>query len=570
MIAEDLLALVRRGLERVLTRRFGRGEARYWRDRARFGVAEADLARRQFRWAEAAEGYRRYLASRPRDAAITVRLAQTLSASGRIGEARFVLEAARERLPRSGALARAMSELRSVEESVAAGLQKDSGVLEAPRTAVAPTAAILRMEAGVTLVPEARAWLDYALATTGALAVYADHVICSPEGERGVVEVVHGAPHADDLATMPHPPVMALFATQAAPEDTADIRRALIEAMELGPVAHVPLILAKASRTDTVVPLEGADARGPLSRLLAIVPTRDEGDVLQTMIDSLRATAQRPDLLDIVVVDNGSRDPKTMDLLAGWAESGSIEVLRIDEPFNWSDLNNRAAKGRVQDLLLFINNDMAMRTAGWDALLRTHLSRPSIGAVGARLLYPAGNVQHAGVALGVVDATGAPGGPLHEGLGAGPESSGPLDRWVRRRPAAAVTGAFLATRRDVFEAVGGFDAVHFPVSCNDIDFCLRVRQCGLTVLYAGDIELIHDESLTRGHDDSEARQARVKAEKSELVRIWGEDALRDPSRSPHWIAHGTLIFHSLHRPERAAVLDWIARTGDAWRARRRA
>lgn len=545
-----------------------RTAARRERDRMRLGAASADLARRQFRWAEAAEGYGRYLASRPTDTAIVVRLMHTLIAAGRIGEARDVLEAGVARRPRSPALTRARIELAAAETRTRGEtIDWDSHeVPPPPASSRHRPGTVLRSGPGVGLRPEAKAWLEYVLVSTGAAAVYADHLM-RPEAEDGdVAPVLHGAAHAEDLATTPWPPVMAMFSGAAVPPADIDIRLALMKAFDIGPVVHLPLVLAEAPWVPreesplSPVPQEAA----PASRILALVPTRDEGVMLEAMIDSLRATAARPDLVDILVIDNGSREPATLSLLDGWETTGSAEVLRIDEPFNWSDLNNRAAAGRSQELLLFVNNDMVMRTVGWDVRLRAHLARPAIGVVGARMLYPAGNLQHAGLALGVGEADGSPGGPLHEGLGAGAADPGPLDRWVRTRPAAAVTGAFLAVRREVFEAVGGFDAANFPVSCNDVDFCLKVRERGLTVLYAADVELTHDESHTRGHDDSEARRSRAEAEKAALVRLWGEDALRDPSRNPHWIADGARIFHHLRGPDRETALGWIARR-HVWR-----
>ncbi|MGQ2989685.1 MAG: glycosyltransferase [Brevundimonas sp.] len=546
--------------------------ARRERDRARLGVGGADRARRQFRWAEAATGYRTYLASHPADAGIVVRLIQTLVSAGELAEAREALQTGLDAAPLSPALARAGIELAQAEvRGSVPAFDAGAATPEPPVALAGSPASVLRTAPGVTVRAGAGAWLDYALATTGAVAVYADHWMQSGQEGREGGPVLFGAAHIDDLATTPTPPAMALFSAEAVPVNEGDIRQALIDAFEAGPVLHLPLILADApwSRPCGLPGMPTSQTAESTSRILAIVPTRDEGEVLKAMIDSLRATARHPNLIDIVVVDNGSRDPETLSLLNAWQAQGLAEVLRIDEPFNWSHLNNRAAAGRTQDLFLFINNDMVMLSQDWDARLRAHLSRPDAGVVGARLIYPAGNIQHAGMALGVLDAAGRPLGPLHEGLGASGADRGPIDRWVRSRPAAAVTGAFMAVRRAVFERAGGFDATTFPVSCNDVDFCLRVRALGLTVLYAADIELVHDESHTRGHDDDPVRQARADAEKAALIEIWGDDAQRDPSRSPWWVAHQVSIFHGLRAPSKDAVMAEIARGADVWRTNRR-
>ncbi len=540
------------------------------RDRIRFGIPDADLARRQFRLSEAAERYSQYLAKRPGDAAISVRLAQTLNAAGRFDDAQTILITGLRHRPASGALKRAL------EAQLDPGAIAQSTDLSPTDLPLAPIGqgkrdTILLQAGQVEPSPQALAWLEHALSATGAVAAYADHRMGPPpQGGTGRA-ILYGAAHIEDIATTPWPPVMALFDRQAVTGGSPDLHQTLLNAFALGPVVHVPLVLARVPWIQPSSPDQTARAAGGTleDRILVIVPTRDEAGVLRAMIDSLTATAERCDLLDIVVVDNGSRDPAALSLLDEWVATGLADVMKIDEPFNWADLNNRAAKGRQQGIFLFINNDMVMQTVGWDQRLRRHLGRRGIGAVGARLLYPAGNLQHAGMALGVTGAGQAAGEALHEGLGAWPDDPGPLGRWARTRPAAAVTGAFLATRREVFEATGGFDGDNFPVSCNDIDFCLRVRELGLTVLYAADIELTHDESRTRGHDDSDLRQARAQAEKAALSHIWGEDAVRDPSRNPHWVAHGTIVFHGLRQPEPARVLAEIARGEDAWRTQRK-
>lgn len=540
------------------------------RERARLGVDAADLARRQFRWAEAVAGYRTYLALHPGDAGIVVRLIQTLVAAGQVAEARSALQSGLAAAPRSRALERVGTELAGVESRWGVEVFDPLSPPATPPAASLPGGSVLRTAPGVTVRPEAEAWLGHALAASGAAAVYADHLIKPARDGDHATPVLFGAAHVEDLATTPTPPAMALFSAEADPGANVDLRQALMAAVEVGPILHLPLILSEAPfRVEADPPVASRDESLPAVRILAIIPTRDEGGVLTAMVDSLRARARRPELLDVVVVDNGSRDPATVRLLDEWRAQGVAEVLPIDEPFNWSDLNNRAAAGRTQDCLVFVNNDMVMISDDWDERLRAHLLRPGVGAVGARLIYPAGNVQHAGLALGVVDSDGRRQGPLHEGLGASGRDRGPMDRWVRSRPAAAVTGAFLAVRRETFEAAGGFDAANFPISCNDVDFCLRVRALGLTVLYAADIELIHDESHTRGHDDDPERQARAAAEKARLLDIWGEDARRDPSRSPCWVAHQTLIFHHVKSLSREAVLAEIARGAEVWRTRRR-
>lgn len=426
-------------------------------------------------------------------------------------------------------------------------------------------ARILLLDAGSTLETEAVGWLGHALDATGALAVYGDddRMTFASRGEAAFSEpAFHSAPHPLELATTPRFPVAVMFDhALLADLKRVDRRAVLTAAFMRGQVAHVPYLLATAHEPWAGLMAQPAQHIPPSDRILVIIPTRDEADALSVMVDSLFETAGQPSLLDLVVVDNGSIEGRTLSLLDALSRAGRICVRRVDEPFNWSRLNNIAAgeAGTLADILLFANNDMRMLTDGWDDRLRAHLATPEVAVVGARLVYPTGLLQHGGVVLGAWN-----GHLVHDGLGAAPFEVGPLERWRRSRPAAAVTGAFMGVRRWTFEQAGGFDE-SFAIGCNDIDFCLRVREQGGAVLYAADLELVHAESLSRGHDDTEARMRRADAERAELFRIWGADAARDPGRNPHWANHETLLWHGLVMPEPELVDQWVRRSTDRWR-----
>ena len=594
------------------------------RRRAALGVALADWRRRQSDWTAAVEGYKKYLRRHPRDLGVRIRLIRTLYSAGRFEEADAELAKARAARPDKAELSDLVGNLRAARAGsipvadynrfrrdlripvppvgerpiggilvIVDGSARASDMIEitlvslrrsavqAERVVVwsdageAPpwdAALVLMIQAGTILDPEALGWLSHALAVTGAVAAYGDDD--RAVGRDGAAEgdwvwsdpAFHAAPHPIDLGSTPRVPAAILFDARARsrPAEAFEPRAALTEAFAVGPVAHVPLLLATRCVVERAPP-EGLAPDLPVAQdvgILAIVPTRDEGAVLSAMINSLETLAARRDRLEIMVVDNGSRDPESLALFERLSREGRIRVLSVDEPFNWSRLNNLAAAGAGAEILLFANNDVRMLTEGWDDSLRQSLLQPGVGVVGARLVYPTGRVQHAGMALGALD-----GRPLHEGLGASPADGGPLDRWRRNRPAAAVTGAFMGVRREVFEHVGGFNAVEFAVGCNDIDFCLRVREDGWSVVYAADLELIHLESHSRGHDDDETRRRRAHAEMDAMFRIWGEEAARDPGRNPHWVNHETHLFHGLRQPDRKVIETWLARSTDLWRVR---
>jgi GT2 family glycosyltransferase len=175
-----------------------------------------------------------------------------------------------------------------------------------------------------------------------------------------------------------------------------------------------------------------------------IIATRDNGANVAKFVDSLRMRAAVPNALRIVIVDNGSREQETRRILANFKATTWAQVLALDEPFNWSRLNNRAVEVVDSPLLVFANDDMIMLSERWDERVRGLLQRPEIGAVGARLLYQDDTLQHAGILFGWR------GGVTHDGLYESSLEPGPASRWHVSRAVGAVTGDFLDTRRDVF------------------------------------------------------------------------------------------------------------------------
>jgi GT2 family glycosyltransferase len=257
----------------------------------------------------------------------------------------------------------------------------------------------------------------------------------------------------------------------------------------------------------------------PDVRVSVIVPFRDGATLLRACCDTVTATASGVNL-ELVLVDNGSRDPETLSLVDRLVESPAVRVLRDDQAFNWAALNNAAAAQCTGDVLVFLNNDIECRRDGWLAAMAAHALRPDVGAVGARLLYPDGRVQHAGVVLGLGGAAG------HVLAGLPGSDPGYLGMAVLTRDCCAVTGACLATRRQLFDDLGGFDE-SLGLDLNDIDYCMRARRRGLRVVYEPRAELVHYESPSRGTSGSIPDIAR-------FIDRWEQDILDgDPHLSPN-------------------------------------
>jgi GT2 family glycosyltransferase len=259
---------------------------------------------------------------------------------------------------------------------------------------------------------------------------------------------------------------------------------------------HVTAALARHGEVATVLPGRATGTvsirRAPNSDRTAsvIIPFRDEPRFLRACIDSIDRTRSTI-TPEYILVDNGSVQPETMTLLERLADRSDVRVLRDDRAFNWAALNNAAAALATGDVLVFLNNDIEAVAPTWLDALCGQAERPTVGAVGARLLYPDHRLQHCGVVIGLGGAAG------HLFVGLDETEPGYLAMAVTTRECSGVTGACLATRRETFESHGRFDE-SLGVDLNDIDYCLRVQHSGLRVLYEPMAELIHHESPSRG------------------------------------------------------------------------
>lgn len=263
----------------------------------------------------------------------------------------------------------------------------------------------------------------------------------------------------------------------------------------------------------------------PAPRVTIIVPTRNGTELMNACIGGLLTRTAYP-AFDIIVCDNGSDDPALLRRFADWSRDPRFRLLPCPGPFNYSAINNRAAREAKGDILLFLNNDTEIRDPDWLREMVSHAIRPEIGAVGARLLFPSLRVQHAGTVLGLAGIAG------HDMLHSRHKSHGPHDLLRLTRRVSAVTAACLAVRREAFLAVGGFDEDGLRVAYNDVDLCLKLRASGLHNLVTPHAELLHKESATRGDDMSPTHRARWEKERATMRARWGDALLSDPYYSP--------------------------------------
>ncbi len=313
--------------------------------------------------------------------------------------------------------------------------------------------------------------------------------------------------------------------------------------------ADYPFQAAKRALTDhlaatgvsaELLPVEGRHwrVRYPLPatppKVSLIIPTHNGYELLRTCLDSLRARTDYPDL-EIIVVNHRSDHPTILKYFTTLKNEG-VRVIDYEGMFNFSAINNHAARHARGSILGFLNNDLEIISADWLNEMVAQACRPEIGAVGALLYYPDDTVQHAGVILGIGGRHGSPSVAGHAFKGRRRGDEGQRNRLRLVQNYSAVTAACLVIRRDVFEQVGGFDERHLAVAFNDIDFCLRVRAAGYRNLWTPFAELYHHESASRGIEDDPDKLARFAGEIAVMRRRWARELDRDPAYNPNLTA----------------------------------
>lgn len=385
---------------------------------------------------------------------------------------------------------------------------------------------LMPLYAGDRLAPGAIAAYRAAIADAygGIRLIYADDDLLDEKGREGLP---HFKPdwneelyrHHDYLtgASILNATQQDLLASAVAADWMVDLSARI--AKQARPV-HLPRMLHhRWKRPQPRLPAGLATLERQLPPVSIIVPTRNRTDLLRACLAGIAAT-EYPEL-EVIIVDNDSDDSETIAYLAS-LDPKRHRVLRHEGDFNFSAINNRAAKVARGQLLCLLNNDIKMIGPDWLRIMAAQAQREDVGAVGAQLLYPDGRIQHAGVVIGVGNAAG------HAHRLLQPDEEGYFHRHSLPQFTTAVTAACLVVQKDRFMAVGGLDEENFPVAFNDIDLCLRLNQRGWQSFYEPRAMLIHHESVSRGFDLDPVGAARFAKELAALRRLWRTDVVTDP------------------------------------------
>jgi glycosyltransferase involved in cell wall biosynthesis len=262
-------------------------------------------------------------------------------------------------------------------------------------------------------------------------------------------------------------------------------------------------------------------------KVSVIIPTRDLAPVLSRCLDSIFTKTKYPHY-EVIVIDNGSVQDETKKLFEKWKqkEPERFKCYPLDIPFNYPRLNNYATTVAEGEYFLFLNNDTEVLDSDWMEAMVEQAQRPSIGAVGALLLYDNDTIQHAGVILGIGDVAG------HSHRHFPVTTPGYVCQVKTVNNYSAVTGACLMCRREVFESIGGFDE-ELAIAYNDVDLCLKMVEKGYRNVYLSHVVLYHYESRSRGYDDTPEKELVRQQEAAIFQRRWRHFIKHDPCYSPH-------------------------------------
>jgi O-antigen biosynthesis protein len=258
----------------------------------------------------------------------------------------------------------------------------------------------------------------------------------------------------------------------------------------------------------------------PAPLVSLIVPTRDSAELLGICVDGLLNRTDYPEL-EILIVDHDSQLPQTFELFHKLRRDPRVRIIPYRGAFNYSAINNMAVRQARGSVIGLLNNDVDVINSDWLSEMVSLAVLDDVGAVGAKLTFPNGRVQHAGVGLGLGGVAN------HFNYGQARTSAGYFGRNLLTSSVSAVTGACLVVRKSVFEEASGLNENDLAVAFNDIDLCLKIQKKGYRNVWTPHAELYHHESASRGNDDAGSRSVRFKRETEYMFAHWGPQLQHD-------------------------------------------
>lgn len=410
---------------------------------------------------------------------------------------------------------------------------------------------LLVIDRGVTLSPVALWAFAKKIEETGGDFVYSDEVLNGMKMYKPDfgIDTLGGQNYLGEVWCMKRSVWHALGGI-----GDVDIAKAMydmaLKAYEAGyAIQHVPKLLYRCDRDPAAEPMCGqpltqndteyqhyqecvgriakraSASADPLISIL--IPNKDHIDLLERCIRSILSKSTYGHY-EILIIENNSEEKRTFDYYEKLEESEKIRVIRCITDWNYSYINNYGVKQMQGDYCLFLNNDTEVIAEDWMEQMLRFAMRKDVGAVGAKLFYPDGTIQHGGVTMGIRGVAG------HAFHGRPGDDPGYMSRLITVQNLSAVTAACLMVPREVFDEVGGFDE-DYKVAFNDTDLCMRIRKQGYLIVYNPKAQLLHYESKSRGNDEqSPEKLKRFFGETMRFQKQWRRElTMGDPYYNPN-------------------------------------
>lgn len=298
------------------------------------------------------------------------------------------------------------------------------------------------------------------------------------------------------------------------------LKEFILKEGDKGKVHHIPGVLLHRSVKQNIEESDDklgicdseTDENKQKDKISIIIPNKDHVEDLRCCIDSIKSNSTYRNY-EVIIVENNSTDNSTFSYYDEIIGEENIKVIKYPGAFNYSAINNYAASQASGDFLLLLNNDT--KIVNPDSIVNMHKlsKRLDAGAVGAKLLYPDGTIQHAGVYIGV------------NGIADHVWKGYPSDAFVNmnslnvEHQVSAITGACLMVKKSLFDKFGGLNE-DLEVAFNDIDFCLRLQEAGYKNIYTPGAVLTHYESVSRGADLTPDKWRRFRRETGYMRARW--------------------------------------------------
>ncbi len=257
-----------------------------------------------------------------------------------------------------------------------------------------------------------------------------------------------------------------------------------------------------------------------------IIPNKDHIDDLKKCINSILSRSTYGNY-EIVIVENNSTRATTFNYYKKLEKHNKIKIVYYKGEFNYSKINNFAIDQCKGKYLLFLNNDTEVITPEWIEEMTMFAQRDDVGAVGSKLLYPNGTIQHAGVVIGLGGIAG------HVNSGLPRDADGYFSRLKLVNNFGAVTAACMMVKKDDFIKAGRFEE-SLEVAFNDIDLCVKMLRMHKYNVYTPFCELFHYESKSRGLDLEGEKNKRFQREVKLAGELWKDELSKgDPYYNPN-------------------------------------